>query len=298
VPILRTRGHAVIGTTRTPSKRDALQRLGAEAIVLDVLDRDAVARAVRTTRPDVIVHQATALTGALDPRRFEALFAPTNRLRSEGTAHLVAAAHEVGARTVAQSYAGWPYARVGGPVKTEDDPLDPTPPKAFRAVLDAIRSLETQVMHARGIVLRYGGFYGPGTSLSEDGEHARMLRKRQFPLIKPGTGIWSFVHIDDVAEATALAIEHGGSAIYNITDDEPAPVSEWLPYAAELAGAKPPYRIPRWLGRLMAGDHIDSLMNEARGASNAKAKKQLGWSLKYPTWRQGFRAAFSASRSG
>jgi nucleoside-diphosphate-sugar epimerase len=296
--MLRGRGHEVAGTTRSPSKRETLERLGAEAIVLDVLDRDAVARAVRAARPDVIVHQATALTGALDPRRFETLFVPTNRLRSEGTAHLVAAATDVGARIVAQSFAGWPYAREGGPTKSEDDPLDPAPPGAFRAVLDAIRSLETQVTHARGIVLRYAGFYGPGTSLSAHGEHAHMLRKRQFPLIGPGTGIWSFVHIDDVAEATAIAIERGEPGIYNIADDDPAPVSQWLPYAARLVGAKPPYHLPRWLGRMVAGRPIDILMNEIRGANNAKAKQRLGWTLKYPTWREGFRVTLSESRPG
>ena len=295
VPELIRRGHDVVGTTRTAAKVKDLEQLGAAGVVLDALDADMVMAAVERARPDVVVHQATALTGALDPRHFEKAFIPTNRLRSEGTRHLIAAAQRVGARVVAQSFAGWPYAREGGPVKTEDDPLDSTPPAAFRPILDAIRALETAVPAADGIVLRYGGFYGPGTSLDAGGEHAEMLRRRRFPMIGPGTGIWSFVHIDDVAAATALAIESHHHGIYNIVDDDPAPVAEWLPCAADLLGAKPPLRLPRWLGRLVAGEHVDVLMNEIRGASNAKAKAQFGWRPKYPTWRQGFRAVLRKS---
>ena len=288
LPLLVTRGHQVVGTTRTPEKVDGVRRVGAAGMLLDALDADAVMRVVSEAQPEVVVHQGTALTGALDPRRFQQAFIPTNRLRDEGTRHLVSAAQRAGARIVAQSFAGWPYAREGGPVKTEEDPLDPDPPAAFAPVLEAIRSLEQQVTQANGIVLRYGGFYGPGTSLSRDGEHARMLVKRAFPLIGPGSGIWSFVHIDDAAEATALAIERGTPGIYNITDDQPARVAEWLPYAAQVLGAKPPLRVPRWLGRVLAGAHIDVLMNESRGASNAKAKARLHWTPKHPSWRRGF----------
>ena len=291
VPQLVRRGHEVIGTTRTHAKLQDIERMGAAGATLDVLDAAGVIRVVGAARPEVIVHQATALSGSLDPRRFAEAFIPTNRLRDEGTRHLAAAARQTGARVVAQSFAGWPYARDGGPVKTEEDPLDPRPPAAFRPILDAIRSLESTVLAGNGIVLRYGGFYGPGTSLAADGEHAELLRKRRFPLIGPGTGIWSFVHIDDAAAATALAIEQARSGIFNVVDDEPAPVAQWLPYAADLVGAKRPLRLPRWLGRLIAGEHVDVLMNEVRGASNSKAKAQLGWELEYPTWRDGFAIA-------
>ena len=293
VPELSGRGHDVIGTTRTDAKLGMLHTLGARGVVLDTLDREAVLRVIAETRPDVVVHQATALTGALDPRQFERSFVPTNRLRSEGTRYLVEAARQIGSRVVAQSFAGWPYARTGGMVKTEEDPLDGDPPRAFRPILDAIRTLETTVLAANGIVLRYGAFYGPGTSIDVSGESAELLRQRRFPMIGPGTGVWSFVHIDDVAAATALAIERGRSGIYNIVDDAPARVAEWLPFAADLLGAKQPLRLPRWLGRLIAGEHVDLLMNEVRGASNAKAKAQLAWEPKYPTWRDGFREALA-----
>jgi 2-alkyl-3-oxoalkanoate reductase len=294
IPELVRRGHDVIGTTRTQAKLRAIEQAGAAAIILDALDSAAVLEVVSAIRPEVVVHQATALAGALDPRRFKQAFIPTNRLRDQGTRNLVDAARHSGARVVAQSYAGWPYAREGGPVKTEEDPLDPRPPAAFRGVLDALRSLEATVLDANGIVLRYGGFYGPGTSIAFDGEHAELLRRRRFPLIGAGTGVWSFVHVGDVATATALAIERGRPGIFNIVDDDPAPVAEWLPYAARLLGAQPPWRLPRWLGRLIAGEHVDVLMNEVRGASNAKAKAQLAWHLQYPTWRDGFRAALAS----
>jgi 2-alkyl-3-oxoalkanoate reductase len=293
VPALLGRGYEVVGTTRTPSKTGALETAGARAIVLDVLDHDAVMRAARDMRPDVIVHEATAIPGALDMRKFAQAFAPTNRLRTDGTRNLIAAARSCGARIVAQSFAGWPYAREGGPVKSEDDPLDPHPPAALRSTLDALRTLESAVLEAHGTVLRYGAFYGPDTSLTLGGAHVELIRQRQFPIVGPGTGIWSFAHIADVADATAHAIAQGATGIYNITDDEPAPVAEWLPYLAQLAGAKPPLRLPRWIGRLMAGDHVVALMNDIRGASNAKAKQRLGWRPKYTSWREGFRVALA-----
>ena len=293
VPALLMRGYEVVGTTRTPPKTNTLKQLGASPLVLDVLDADAVMRAARDVRPDVIVHQATAIPASLDMRRFAEAFAPTNRLRTDGTRHLVAAARACGARIVAQSFAGWPYAREGGLVKSEDDPLDPHPPAALRSTLDAIRALESSVLDAQGTILRYGGFYGPGTSLTAGGGHVELVRRRQFPIVGRGTGIWSFVHIEDVADATVHAIGQGATGIYNVVDDEPAAVAEWLPYLARLTGAKPPLRIPRWLGRLMVGDHVVVLMNEIRGASNAKIKQRLGWRPKHPSWRDGFRAALA-----
>jgi nucleoside-diphosphate-sugar epimerase len=293
VPRLVDGGHEVVGTTRSDTKADELRAAGAEPAVVDILDADAVRSAVAKAQPEVVVHQATALSGmGTNMRRFDADFALTNRLRTEGTDNLLAAAHRAGVRRfVAQSFTGWPNARVGGPVKTEEDPLDADPPKACRATIAAIRYTEATVPAAEGIegiVLRYGGFYGPGTSLWPGGVHVEMVRKRRFPIIGRGTGIWSLVHIDDVAAATLAAVDRGAPGLYNIVDDEPAPISEWLPYLARALGAKPPRHVPVWLGRLVGGDLAVSVMNEIRGSSNAKAKRELDWQPKYPTWRQGF----------
>jgi nucleoside-diphosphate-sugar epimerase len=294
VPQLVADGHEVTGLTRTPSKQDFLRGLGARPAVADALDPDAVARAVAEAEPEVIVHQLTALSGSIDMRHMERDFAETNRLRTEGTDHLLAAGRAVGVRRfVAQSYAGWPFARTGGAVKAELEPLDPTPPAALRTTLEAIRHLEDVVTGARwteGVVLRYGGFYGPGTSfgLRPEGEHVALIRKRKFPVVGDGAGVWSFIHIEDAATATVAAIEHGERGIYNVVDDEPAPVSMWLPAAADVLGAKPPRRLPRWLGRIAAGEAATVMMTEVRGASNRKAKRELGWTLRYPSWRQGF----------
>jgi nucleoside-diphosphate-sugar epimerase len=271
-----------------------LRSLGARPVVADALDPDAVAAAVAEAEPEVIVHQLTALSRSLDLRHFERDFAPTNRLRTEGTDHLLAAAHAVEARRfVAQSFAGWPSARTGGPITTEDDPLDPAPVEGFRTTLEAIRHLEAAVSGAsftEGVVLRYGGFYGPGTSLGlkPEGEHVEAVRGRKFPIVGGGGGVWSFIHIDDAAAATLAAVEHGRRGIYNVVDDEPAPVREWLPELAAALGARPPRRVPRWLGRMLAGDTATVMMTEVRGASNAKAKRELGWEPRYPSWRQGF----------
>jgi 2-alkyl-3-oxoalkanoate reductase len=294
LPQLTAAGHEVVGQTRSASKQDLLRSLGARPVVADALDPDAVARAVAETEPDVIVHQLTALSESIDMRHFERDFAQTNRLRTEGTDHLLAAGRAVGVEGfIAQSYAGWPSARTGGPVKTEADPLDPTPPAAMRSTHDAIRYVEEAVTRAswtRGIVLRYGGFYGPGTSFSvkPDGEHVEAIRRRKFPVVGNGAGVWSFIHIEDAAAATLAAIERGERGIYNVVDDDPAPVAEWLPAAASAVGAKPPRRVPRWLGRIAAGEAGAVMMTEVRGASNEKAKRELGWSLRYPSWRQGF----------
>jgi 2-alkyl-3-oxoalkanoate reductase len=294
VPQLVAAGHEVVGMTRTASKQEGLRALGARPAVADALDPDAVARAVAVAEPEVIVHQLTALSGPLDMRHVDRFFAATNRLRTEGTDHLLAAGRAVGVRRfVAQSYAGWPFARSGGPVKREDDPLDPDPPEALRSSLEAIRHVEravTGIRWAEGLVLRYGGFYGPGTSVSLDPEAAmaKPVRRRQFPLIGNGAGVWSFVHIEDAASATVAAVERGPGGIYHVVDDEPAPVREWLPALAAALGAKPPLRLPRWLGRLLAGEAATVMMTEVRGADNAKAKRELGWQLRYPSWRLGF----------
>jgi nucleoside-diphosphate-sugar epimerase len=294
LPQLAAAGHDVVGMTRTASKQDLVRSLGARPVVADALDPDAVARAVGEAEPEVIVHQLTALSGSIDMRHFERDLAQTNRLRTEGTDHLLAAGRAVGIeRFVAQSYAGWPSARTGGPVKTETDPLDPTPVGAMRTTHDAIRHLEEAVSGAtwtQGVVLRYGGFYGPGTSLSvsPEGEHVALIRRRKFPVVGDGRGVWSFIHIEDAAAATVAAIERGERGLYNIVDDDPAPVAEWLPALAGAVGAKPPRRVPRWLGRIAAGEAGAVMMTEVRGASNEKAKRELGWSPHYPSWRQGF----------
>ena len=292
VPRLVERGHEVIGTSRSPQKADALRAQGAEPVALDVLDREAVREAVLATEPDAIVHEATALSGLSDLKHFDRSFAETNRLRTEGTDALLAAARETGVeRFVAQSYTSWPYSRENGAVKTEDDPLDPSPPTAMRQSLAAIRHLEESAVGAGGIALRYGGFYG-----SPDDAQLEPVRKRQFPIVGDGGGIWSFVHLDDAAEATVLALERGTSGIYNVVDDEPAPVREWLPLLAEAIGAKPPRHVPRWLARPLAGEVGVVMMTESRGASNAKAKRELGWTLRSPTWRRGFVEAYSPLR--
>lgn len=293
IPQLVANGHEVVGMTRSEGKADLVRSLGAQPVVADALDPEAVGRAVSEAAPEAIVHQLTALE-SLDPRHFDRSFALTNRLRTEGTDHLLSAGRAAGVRRfVAQSYAGWPFARTGGPVKSEDDPLDPDPPESFRNTLAAIRYLEDAVAGADwtdGIVLRYGGFYGPGTGFATNppGEQTEAIRKRRFPIVGDGAGVWSFIHIADAAAATVSAVEHGPPGVYNVVDDEPAPVSEWLPVAAEALGAKRPMRVPRWVGRLLAGEAVTIMMTEVRGASNAKAKRELDWSLRYPSWRQGF----------
>jgi nucleoside-diphosphate-sugar epimerase len=293
VPKLAAHGHEVVGMTRSESKREAILDLGATPAVADALDAEQVARVVAEVEPEVIVHELTALSGDFDLRHFDRTFAETNRLRTEATDHLLAAGRAVGVkRFVAQSYAGWPAERTGGPVKSEDDPLDPAPPEAVRSTLEAIRYLESAVTGAdwtEGVVLRYGGFYGPGTNFApEGGEMVETVRKRKFPVVGSGAGVWSFVHIEDAADATVAAIEHGRRGIYNIVDDEPAPVAEWLPAAASAVGAPPPRHLPRWLGRMLAGEAVTVMMTEVRGASNAKAKRELGWKPKHPSWREGF----------
>lgn len=290
VPQLVNRGHSVVGLTRTPAKAGLLRDLGAEPVIADALDQKAIHAALTAARPDVIVHQLTDLKGASDLRKFDRAFANSNRLRTTGTDYLLAAARDCGVkRMVAQSFCGWPYARVGGYVKTEDDPLDDNPPQEHRGTLDAIRYLEhavTTTPGITGVALRYGGFYGPDTGVF-DPAMIEQIRKRRMPLIGGGTAWWSFLHIADAAEATALAIERG-EGVYNIVDDDPAPVHDWLPELTAMLGAKPPFRVPAWLGRLAAGEHIVVMMTESRAGSNAKATQELGWSPRHRSWRQGF----------
>jgi nucleoside-diphosphate-sugar epimerase len=285
IPRLVERGHRVTATTRDPAKLAGLDRLGAHAVVADGLDGAAVGEAVASAQPDAVVHQMSALAGKLDPKHFDRSFAVTNRLRTEGLDHLVAAAQATGVRhIVAQSYTGWPNIRSGGWVKDEEDPLDPEPPKAQRESLAAIRYLEETVQKEGGTVLRYGGFYGDAADAM-----IPLVRKRQFPLVGGGTGYTSWVHLDDAASATVLALEQDARGVFNIVDDEPAPASEWLPYLADCVGAKAPLRLPVWVARLAAGEVAVSMLTRTRGSSNARAKRELGWELRWPSWRQGFR---------
>jgi nucleoside-diphosphate-sugar epimerase len=289
VPQLLDRGHEVIGTSRSPGNAERIRALGAEPMALDLLDAHAVRQAVLETEPDAIVHQATALADVRFSRNLDRTFAQTNRLRREGTDALLAAAREAGVpRFLAQSFANFRYAREGGPVKTEDDPLDPTPVETMRETSAAMTYLDEAVLAAGGIALRYGSFYGA----ANDGL-LEPVRKRQFPIVGTGGGVSSFIHLADAAAATVLALEQDGPAVYNIVDDEPAPVREWLPVLASALGAKPPRHFPVWLARLFAGEAGVMLGTEARGASNVKAKRELGWRLRHPSWRQGFAVAYS-----
>ena len=289
VPGLVAAGHEVTATTRTPGKVAQLRAAGAAPAVVDGLDREAVIAAVRAAAPEVIVHEMTALADMRSLRRPDRVFAVTNELRTRGTDNLLEAARAAGAgRFIAQSFTGWPNIRDGGPVKTEEDPLDSRPVPSAARTLAAIRHVEKTVSAAvpEGIVLRYGSFYGPGASeILLDA-----LRKRQLPLIGGGAGIWSFIEITDAAAATRAAVDRGAPGVYNVVDSDPAPVAEWLPYLAKVAGAKPPLRVPAWLGRLLAGEFVVTQMTSARGSSNEKARKELGWEPRYASWREGFRA--------
>jgi nucleoside-diphosphate-sugar epimerase len=296
VPTLIAAGHEVTGTTRSPSKAVQLKSLGATPAVVDGLDRQAVIDAVAVARPEVIIHQMTALTSLSGFRNFDKEFAVTNELRTKGTDYLLEAARQAGTRRfIAQSFIGWNNARTGGKVKTEEDPLDPHPLAATRQSMAAIRHIQEVVPTSvpEGIVLRYGGFYGHGASDSL----LDPVRKRKMPVVGGGTGIWSFIEITDAATATAAAVDHGAPGIYNIVDDDPAPVAEWLPYLAECLGAKPPMHAPAWLGRLLAGELVVMLMTEARGSSNHKAKRELGWTPRYQSWRDGFPAWAEETKS-
>jgi nucleoside-diphosphate-sugar epimerase len=293
VPALVRNGHEVVGTTRTTAKTGRLRELGAEPVVIDALDEVAVKDAVASAEPDVIVHELTAIPEAIDPRKLDQQFVQTNRLRTVGTDHLLEAARAVGVRRfVAQSFAAWVYARTGGPVKVETDPVATDPAPSVRRTHAALMHVERLLQEAtdlEGIVLRYGGFYGPGTSFSAEAPMVDMVRKRRLPIVGDGGGWWSFIHIDDAAAATVAAIERGQPGIYNVTDDEPAPVSVWLPELAAAIGAPRPRRMPTWLARWFIGETGVVMMTELRGASNEKAKRELEWQPRFASWREGFR---------
>jgi nucleoside-diphosphate-sugar epimerase len=288
VPQLLAAGHHVIATTRTENKQAALWNLGAQPVLMNGLDAESVGTAVAEAEPEVVIHQMTAIDGVTDLRHFDREFSATNRLRTQGTDHLLAAARATGVRRViAQSFTGWPNERTGGPVKSETDPLDPNPPAQQRESLAAIRHVEQAVIGAplEGVVLRYGTFYGHGVSQ----ELFDLLRARKLPVVGDGGAVWSWIHVDDAAAATVAALERG-SGVYNVVDDDPTPVREMLPAIAELIGAKPPHRVPVWLARMLAGEVGVSMLTQVRGSSNAKAKRELGWAPEWASWRDGLRA--------
>jgi nucleoside-diphosphate-sugar epimerase len=293
VPRLVDSGHDVVATTRSPARARWLEAIGAEAVVVDGLETGALTRAVVAAAPEVVIHHMTGLSGLKSFKRFDAEFAVTNQLRKAGTDDLLEGARVVGVRRfIAQSFGNWNYQRTGADSKTEQDPMDPDPPAKQRLSLDAIRYQEAAVLGAdgmEGIALRCGNFYGPGTGLSLDGALVAVVRKRRLPIVGDGAGIWSFIHVDDVATATIAAMEQGERGVYNVVDDEPAPVSVWLPDLARAVGAKPPRHVPVWIGRLAIGEVGISMMTQIRGASNAKAKRELGWAPHYASWRDGFR---------
>jgi nucleoside-diphosphate-sugar epimerase len=293
VPQLRAAGHEVVASTTTTEKLPLIREMGAEPVRADLLDAAATARAVRKARPDAIVHEATALTSLGDMRNVDQTFERTNQLRTVGTRNLLAAAQDLGAcRFVAQSFCGWPYGRSGSLVKTEDDPLDTDPLPQTGKTLAAIKELEAVVTDNGGVVLRYGGFYGPGTSLAPGGPQYEAVRKRMLPIVGKGAGLFSFLHVEDAASATVAALA-GPPGVYNVVDDEPAAARDWIPYLASIIGAKPPRRLPTWMARWAAGSVATAVLTVGRGASNAKAKQQLGWKLRYPSWRDGFQRGLS-----
>lgn len=286
-------GHEVVATTRDARKAAGLRAAGAEAVIVDGLDAAAVMEAVVRARPEVIVHEMTSIPRALNLRRFDEQFAATNRLRTIGLENLIAAGRAARSRSIiAQSFAGWPTSSEGGPAASEEEPLETDPPKSMSRTLEAIRHLESTVAplaDTTGVVLRYGSLYGPGTSVSRDGESVAMVKKRQFPIVGAGNAVWSFVHVDDAAAATQLAIERGPGGIYNIVDDDPAAVSAWLPELARAVGAKPPRHLPDWLAQLLIGEAGMRMTTQSRGASNALAKAVLEWHPRFASWRTGFR---------
>jgi nucleoside-diphosphate-sugar epimerase len=293
VPLLLASGYEVTAMTRSAEKINSLRAAGAEPVVADGLDRASMMQAVTQARPEVVIHQMTGLTGVKSLKKFDDEFSLTNRLRTEGTDYLIEAARAAGAkRIIAQSYGNWTYERTGTGLKNEDDPFDSDPPTNQRRSLEAIRYLESTVTGAvgmEGVVLRYANFYGPGTAFALDGDIVKLVRGRRLPIIGDGAGVWSFIHVDDAAAATMLAIERGQPGIYNIVDDEPSPVAVWLPELARAIGATPPRHVPVWLGRLVAGEVGVSMMTQIRGTSNTKAKSKFSWQLRYKSWRDGFR---------
>lgn len=292
LPLLIEKGHEVVALVRTPARAKDVEALGARAAVADALDPDGLRAAIRRAAPETVIHELTSLKGVTNFRRFDQDFALTNRFRTRTLDTMLAASRSFGARRfIAQSYCGWPYAREGSPVKTEDDPLDPNPPASFRESLAAIRHLEDTIRQTRDIeavALRYGNLYGPGTDISDTGAVIHLVSRRRLPLFGSGAGIWSFIHVRDAASATVAAMSRGSPGIYNVVDDDPAPVNVWLPALANALGARPPRRLPAWLGALLLGEGGLSMMTLVRGGSNAKAKRELGWQPSFASWRRGF----------
>jgi len=292
LPLLIEKRHDVVALVRTPARAKDVEALGARAAVADALDPDGLRAAIRRAAPEAVIHELTSLKGVTNFRRFDQTFALTNRFRTRTLDTMLAAARSIGVRRfIAQSYCGWPYAREGSPVKTEDDPLDPTPPASFRESLAAIRYLEDTIRQARDIqafALRYGNLYGPGTDISAEGTVADLVSRRKLPLFGSGAGVWSFIHVRDAASATVAAMSRGSPGIYNVVDDEPVPVNVWLPALANALGARPPRRLPAWVGALLLGDGGLSMMTLARGGSNAKSKRDLAWQPSFASWRRGF----------
>jgi nucleoside-diphosphate-sugar epimerase len=292
LPLLLENKHEVVAVTRSAAKAPLLEDIGVIPVIVDPLDKVRLTAEVRRAEPEVIIHQLSALTGAGNFRKFDQEFALTNRFRTEVTETLLVAARTIGTkRFIAQSYCGWPYAKKGGPVKTEEDPLDPHPPESFTKTLAALRALENKISNTKfleAVALRYGMFYGPGTAIGKGGSMIKMVKRRTFPIIGGGGGVWSFIHLLDAARATLAAISRGAPGIYNIVDDEPAKVMTWLPLLAKAVDAKPPYKIPHWLGELVIGKAGVAIMTQIRGCSNAKAKRELNWTPIYPSWRIGF----------
>ena len=292
IATLVAKGHVVFGMTKTSSKATLLQKAGAVPVIADALDREAVLKAICEAAPQVVINQLTAIPERLNLRHFSRDFELTNRLRIEGTDHLLAGARRAGVdRVIAQSFAGWPYAREGSWIKNEEDALDEHPPAELSDSLNALRHLENAVLKSvefDGLVFRYGAFYGPGTSISRNGFVVEEVRRRRFPMIGAATAVWSFLHVDDAASATAAGLTLGRHGIYNIVDDDPAPVREWLPFLAQSVGAKPPLRVPAWIAKFGVGEHGVTMMTETRGASNAKVKRDLNWEPQHASWRKGF----------
>jgi nucleoside-diphosphate-sugar epimerase len=297
IPMLVADQHEIFGAFRNPANSARVEALGANPVVLDALDFNAVQKAVSEIRPDAIIHQLTAIPANIDLRHIDRDFDLTNRLRTEGTRNLATAAVKAGVeKFIAQSFAGWPYARKGIFPKTEEDDLDPTPPPKLKAMLDAIETLESTVVREQGftgIVLRYGPFYGPGSSIASDGSTVNEIRAHRVPVVGQGTGVWSFIHLHDASTATVAALTKANRGIYNIVDDDPAPVADWLPFLAECVGAKPPSHVPAFAAKLLIGEHAVAMMNEIRGVSNEKARRELNWAPTWSSWRQGFKEALS-----
>jgi 2-alkyl-3-oxoalkanoate reductase len=292
LPVLLEEGHEVIALVRNTKKGRAVEEMGAKTAFADAFNKEELTAAVRKAEPEVIIHQLTAIPKDLNFKKLDEQFVLTNRLRTEVLDSMIAAGHLVGARRfIAQSLCGWPFARVGGPVKTEDDPLDPNPPAGFSKTLAAIRYLEDAIRKTQGmeaIALRYGFLYGPGATFAKGSSTIELIRRRGMPIIGGGGGVWSFLHVEDAARSTAAALTCGEAGIYNIVDDEPAPVSTWLPFLADILGAKPPLKAPAWLGKMMIGEGGLSLMTRVRGGDNQMAKCLLGWQPVFSSWRAGF----------